>query len=74
MQLSVIADKSTCMCNIQIAFSSIPLISTNKLPLIESSLKISKNSKNNLNVYRELFLHAPHGFSAFFEAQRFFDN
>ena len=39
MQLSVIADKSTCMCNIQIAFSPIPLISTNKLTLIESSQK-----------------------------------
>ena len=39
MQLSVIADKSTCMYNIQIAFSPIPLISTNKLTLIESSQK-----------------------------------
>ena len=52
MQLSVIADKSTWMYNIQIAFSPIPLISTNKLTLIKSLQKIvtlhstSKNDEN----------------------------
>ena len=35
-QLNVLADKPTCMCDIQIAFSSTPFIITDKSLLIDS--------------------------------------